>query len=929
MDQRAAAGRFRATAKRRLTVLLNVTETLFAGGDANRIERNELVALKDAFIHACDRYVDTFAEDELTEEVNEQLSIYSSEQLQFYIRIVSLFNTPNVTKQDVAPGADNFQRIITLMSLPKIELKPFGGDSVDYYNFMAEFDKLVDDVTDDAQVKLNILKRSCVDYAANVISDCGQLDAVSGYKRARELLADKCGNPHRASQQIQRELRDGKVVRSLKDLDALSICLRKGIDCLTHIGMLSELNSQNTIKAVISRVQFRNVSDGWRRQALRILDERNSYPHIDDLRRFLDKEVRDLSDPVYGIADVSSGTHASFNTLITGIPQDDGTSHFSGNFTTEQHERVSPSSAAIQSANASSQPAGARSQSVPHSRTVSVAQCPYCGNDTHKLLKCEQFHVLSVSDRNVFVKENRICMLCLNVGHFVRDCLSRYRCFNCQRRHSRSLCGHGNGGNTVGDNNHDNLQTIHQNEQVALSVSTSGVFMPLVRVLVNGVLCVALLDSGSSRTFLTQDMADRLGLVGVDVSFNLSRLNSITQMHTKTATVQVQAANMAGNVYACNVCFTDYIPAHVPPSLPGVYAHLEGLTLCQRAERIDLLIGQDHAELLMPHEVRSGSAGAPYAVRTTLGWTLHGSIACQSPQPVMCMFTFSDMPEKVSHDDIHVIKHWDANTKTVDGHYEIPVSWSDSTFIPPETRCMAKRPHDALCVRLNAKPEINVMYNKQPDNTAMDTKISSSYAEEVPHVEPPSGRIWYLPHHDVYSPAEPDKVRLVFDCAAHSRGSSLNDRVYQGPKLTTLLNVVLLICIMYSCVISEDVQAIYNQVKLPVGDVDMMRFLWNGRAYRKTSQLFGDSWCATRAVYALRRVTQYDPVHRSDDVISAIRNGLYVDDILLSYSCPDRALSVWKEVRESFTPRSYEIEGRFRTSRVHVIHSCWSLVRSG
>ena len=183
MDQRAAAGRFRATAKRRLTVLLNITEALYAAGDANRIERNELVALKDAFIHACDRYVETFAEDELTEEVNGQLSIYSSEQLQVYLRIVSLFNTPNVTrrKQDVAPGADNFQRIITLMSLPKIELKPFGGDSVDYYNVMAEFDKLVDDVTYDAQVKLNILKRSCVDYAANVISDFGQLDAVSGY----------------------------------------------------------------------------------------------------------------------------------------------------------------------------------------------------------------------------------------------------------------------------------------------------------------------------------------------------------------------------------------------------------------------------------------------------------------------------------------------------------------------------------------------------------------------------------------------------------------------------------------------------------------------------------------------------------------------------------------------------------------------------
>ena len=110
--------------------------------------------------------------------------------------------------------------------------------------------------------------------------------------------------------------------------------------------------------------------------------------------------------------------------------------------------------------------------------------------------------------------------------------------------------------------------------------------MPLVRVLVNGVLCVALLDSGSGRTFLTQDMADRLGLVGVYVSFNLSRLHSITQMHTKTATVNVQAANMAGNVYACNVCFTDYIPTHAPPSLPGVYPQSRGCRFVSALSRL-------------------------------------------------------------------------------------------------------------------------------------------------------------------------------------------------------------------------------------------------------------------------------------------------------------------------------------------------------
>ena len=243
----------------------------------------------------------------------------------------------------------------------------------------------------------------------------------------------------------------------------------------------------------------------------------------------------------------------------------------------------------------------------------------------------------------------------------------------------------------------------------------------------------------------------------------------------------------------------------------------------------------------------------------------------------MCMFTFSDMPEKVSQDDLHVIKHWDANTKTVDGHYDIPVPWIDSTFIPPETRYMAKVRHDALCVRLNAKPEIKVIYNK-----AMDTMCNSGYAEEVHPAEPHSGRTWYLPHHHVYSPANPNTVRVVIDCSARSRGSSLNDRAHQGSKLITLLNVVLLNCILYSYVISGDVQAIYNQVKLPAGDKYMVRFLWNGRAYRKTSHLFGDSWCATRAFYALHRITQCDYMHSSDDLILAIHNGVYVDELLLS-----------------------------------------------
>ena len=47
MDDCAASSRFRYNAKCRLTSLLNVAEVLFAAGNGSRVDRNELVALKE------------------------------------------------------------------------------------------------------------------------------------------------------------------------------------------------------------------------------------------------------------------------------------------------------------------------------------------------------------------------------------------------------------------------------------------------------------------------------------------------------------------------------------------------------------------------------------------------------------------------------------------------------------------------------------------------------------------------------------------------------------------------------------------------------------------------------------------------------------------------------------------------------------------
>lgn len=54
------------------------------------------------------------------------------------------------------------------------------------------------------------------------------------------------------------------------------------------------------------------------------------------------------------------------------------------------------------------------------------------------------------------------------------------------------------------------------------------------------------------------------------------------------------------------------------------------------------------------------------------------------------------------------------------------------------------------------------------------------------------GKVWYIPHHGVYHPVT-QKLRVVFDCGASYKGTSLNEQLLQGPDLTSSLVGVIII----------------------------------------------------------------------------------------------------------------------------------------
>ena len=89
--------------------------------------------------------------------------------------------------------------------------------------------------------------------------------------------------------------------------------------------------------------------------------------------------------------------------------------------------------------------------------------------------------------------------------------------------------------------------------------------------------------------------------------------------------------------------------------------------------------------------------------------------------------------------------------------------------------------------RLQRSSEIAMEYQ-----ATMNRHLEKGYIRQVECPEK-QGAMWYLPHFAVVKrDRSTTKVRIVFDAAARYHGVSLNDVVFQGPKLQRDLFDVLL-----------------------------------------------------------------------------------------------------------------------------------------
>ncbi|MCP3853380.1 MAG: hypothetical protein GY698_01430, partial [Actinomycetia bacterium] len=143
----------------------------------------------------------------------------------------------------------------------------------------------------------------------------------------------------------------------------------------------------------------------------------------------------------------------------------------------------------------------------------------------------------------------------------------------------------------------------------------------------NQICCSALLDTCSTSTFCTKRLAEKLGIRGKPINLELSTLNQ--KQISKTFVVpNLIVSSLTDNdmLILKNVCILDHIPIKKTSLDFKKFDHLKGLPVETEVMDIDILIGQDNSEALIPLEVVQGCKDEQYAVKTVLGWSIHGKL---------------------------------------------------------------------------------------------------------------------------------------------------------------------------------------------------------------------------------------------------------------------------------------------------------------
>ena len=436
----------------------------------------------------------------------------------------------------------------------------------------------------------------------------------------------------------------------------------------------------------------------------------------------------------------------------------------------------------------------------------------------------------------------------------------------------------------------------------------------------------ALLDNCSQGSFVTESCLKSLSLQGNPASIRIKTLNS----EVTEDCFSIKGMN-ASSLFEIDGCTEVQLPKlytkHTLPTDAGEvatkmslqnYEYLHHLLqyVPDASLEVGLLIGANCVKALEPQEVINSRNDGPFAFKSRLGWCITGPNKCCPNDSISCSRIsvstttpikdeeMKKMMEAMYHHDFNEAPQFHGN----DSSREFGQSIEDKRFIAlMDEKAVLKNSHYVLPIPFRT-PDVKLPNNRiQAASRAqwlakkflknemlhsdykvfMDELLEKGYAIKV-KTPAKEGKVWYVPHHGVYHPQKPGKIRIVFDCSATYNGRCLNKEIMQGPDLINSLVGVLCRFRENEVGVMGDVEKMFYQVKLPEEHQDFFRFLWwpDGdsskplQEYRMTVHTFGCVSSPSCANYAIKR-TADDHFHEfGSEIANIVKRNFYVDDYL-------------------------------------------------
>ncbi|XP_063534822.1 uncharacterized protein LOC134744834 [Cydia strobilella] len=806
------------------------------------------------------------------------------------------------------------KNLLSRLCTPR-DLPSYSGDPLDWLQFKQAYEESTEVCGFSPKENLWRL-RKCLHGTAREAVSALMVTATSPdiVMKTLELV---CGNPESILTRIMQGLRKLPSMSNeySKDIVSFSVKVQNFIAAVHAVGRKEYLHDVNMANIILSKLPTVIISK-WSDYSFPIITE-GKKPRLEILGDFLNIEA------------VKITTTANIHVM----DQRNSYQHHSRN-KSDNNNANRPQTVLLQSA---------RSDKCDN-------KCLFCRGAKHELTECKMFKKALRKDRWRHVKRHGVCFKCLVSCHDRENCPAP-ACDKdgCGEAHHRLLhyVQHRDTDKDATLESADTRETAESSptkETVSfININDHKVLLKVVPVKIrgpNGVFTTsAFLDDGSSISLISKSLAARAGLRGRTETMRVSGAWKDSDLECTYTVVSIDVSSLNGSeIFNINLRAVDnlHIPEQDFRSIDcNKFAHLQKLKDKWSPNVIscnpEVLIGQDNYDLIMPLEICKGKPFEPFASRTVLGWSVHGKmraphgwgthaahnllIAAEgagAPCPSAHDDALRDLHEEVrryfsidslglcnkprqNSDDVRALAQLDRTTTFADGRWQVGLPWRDENSVMPDSYPNALNRLKGVEKKMAANSEYAQRYTDRVNHL-----FQNDFAREVSDPRSTSPHTWYLPHHAVDN-LNKKKLRLVFDCAAKSKGTSLNEYLLQGPDLLASLFGIMVRFRENRYAVAGDLRDMFLRVKIRPEDQDALRFLWRTdskqpvKTYAMTSLVFGANSSPFIAQYVKNKNAQRY-ASTMPAAVAAICEQHYMDDYLDSLPEEAAAIKMVKDV---------------------------------